>query len=138
MRRIRKLVNTGLPVAGTLLVLAAVLLVIDLRTQIALVIAGLLMVEVGVWKLANPLLPNERRFHALRTEVDRFIVLVRNLNDAALRVKVEGGAAVSSLEEARSALHTAVERMTAVAGKTDDELAGESASVGRADRAPAR
>lgn len=131
MRTVRKLVNTGLPVLGTLVILGAVLLVIDLRAQIVLVVAGLILVEVGVWKLASPLLPNERRFHALRAEVDRFIGLVRELNEAAMRGRAATGAdAAATLEEARAGLHASVERMALVAGKTDQELEAEGWGAG--------
>ena len=136
MRTRRKLVSTGLPVLGTLVILGAVLLVGDVRAQIVLVVAGLILVEVGIWKLASPLLPNERRFHALRAEVDRFIDLVRELNEAAVRGRDAAGADESaSLERTRAGMHASVERMTHVAGKTDQELEAEGWGAG-SPRAP--
>jgi hypothetical protein len=32
-----------------------------------------ILIEVGVWHLAQRLLPSERQYHALRAEVDRFL-----------------------------------------------------------------
>ena len=43
-----------------------------------------MLIEVGVWKLANFVLPSERKYVALRAEVDQFITLVRQLNTTAL------------------------------------------------------
>ncbi|HUH12340.1 MAG TPA: hypothetical protein VMK65_04490 [Longimicrobiales bacterium] len=127
MRAIRRLVDTALPVLGTLIVLGGVLFVYDLMARVAVVVVGLLLVEVGVWKLANPLLPNERRFHALRDEVDRFIQLVRGLNQAALRrIAERSPESEQAFEEARAELHASVERISVYAGRTDDEVPSEA------------
>lgn len=90
MRRLRKTVEIGLPIIGVLLVLAAVLFLFhNLYLQIAVVLVGLVLIEAGVWNLANPILPSERRYLALRDEVDLFIRLVRRLNRTALEVASE-------------------------------------------------
>ena len=89
MRRIRKLFDVGLPISGMFLVFLAALGVQDLQMRIVLILVGLMFIHVGVWKLANPLYPNERRFHDLRLETDRFIALVRDLNQYTMQAKFD-------------------------------------------------
>ncbi len=84
VRMLRMLLDTGLPFLGVVVILSTVLLVQELRLQIAIVALGIMLIEVGVWKLANFVLPSERKYIALRTEVDQFITLVRQLNTTAL------------------------------------------------------
>jgi hypothetical protein len=118
MRGLRRAVDIGLPVLGIIIVLAGVLFVYELYAQLAVVVLGLLLIEAGVWQLANPLLPSERRYGALRSEVDDFIGLVRRLNTAALASRSDAGdaAAAAEFERLREQLHASVERMAAFAG----------------------
>lgn len=126
MRRIRKLLDTGLPLLGIVAILGAVLFIVSLRAQLAVVILGILLIEVGIWRLADPLLPSERRYNALRTEVDRFIGLVRELNRTAIQLeKEETPEARAAFNAVRSALVESTDRMAEVAGKTDFEVAVE-------------
>lgn len=118
----RKLVDVGLLLAGVVLVLAAVLFITDTRAKVAAVVAGLFLVEIGVWRVARPILPDQRRFRALRGEVDDFIILVRRLNSAALGARAEDYEERRRLEDVRSAMHEAVERMVGYAGRTDPEI----------------
>src|SRR5688500_882503 len=85
MRALRRAIELGLPVLGVAVVLAGVLFFAnDLYVQLAVVVVGLLLIEAGIWNLASPVLPSERRYNALRREVDSFIILVRRLNRATL------------------------------------------------------
>jgi len=123
LRALLKVVDVVVPILGIVVVLGAVLFVIQLRLQIVLVVAGLLMVEVGVWKLASRLMPDERKYTALRAEVDRFVDLVRELNRAALEVRgTSSVAARQEYEEIVARLHETADRIAAVAGKTQNEL----------------
>ena len=82
--------------------------------RIAGVTAGMLMLLGATWYAANPFLKNRRRYLPLRAETEAFIKLVSELNATA----VKGGAA-EEIERTRSAMHGAVERMVAAAGKTE-------------------
>lgn len=135
MRSIRRIVNILIPFIGIAVVLSAVLFIVELRVQVIVVILGILIIEAGVWKVAHPLLPEERRFIALRKEGDDFIRLIRRLNQAAVDLKTGGSpVAVDHVEQLRAEMIQAIDRMIRVAGKTQSELsAAESAT---ADRPP--
>jgi hypothetical protein len=108
---------------GILLILGAVLFVHDLRSQLLITTCGMVLIEVGVWRLAQRLLPSERQYHALRAEVDRFLQLVRGLNTAALTLKGhDTPEAHQAFAVIYQAMQDSVGRMAIVAGKTDAEL----------------
>ena len=131
MRKLRRALELGLPVVGTILVFAAVVLDYNLTAQVLLVLLGLLMIDAGIWKLTQPLFPNERRYLALREEVDRFIHLVRRLNSTALAVREqESPTAQAAFQDAVGALHESVNRMEQLAGKSDQELRSTPAPAG--------
>jgi hypothetical protein len=127
LRTLRKVIDLSLPFVGVAVILGAVLFVReDLRTQIAVVGLGMLLIEVGVWKGAHKLLPSERKYIALRAEGDQFIKLIRQLNAAALALReTDSPEGRQTFEGVRKAMREAVERMAHVAGKTDAELASE-------------
>jgi hypothetical protein len=111
-------VDTALPVTGIVLVLGAVLFLWqNLYLQLGVVIAGIFLIEAGIWKLAHPLLPSQRRYGALRAEVDDFIRLVRQLNAAG--VEREAGTAGGSARVAavRTEMLASIERMVECAGR---------------------
>jgi hypothetical protein len=123
MRIFRRFIDILVPLTGMLVVLGAVLFVVQLRAQIAIVIVGILIIEAGIWKVANPLLPNERKFFALREEGDQFIRLIRRLNRAALDVKAKDTLLNREvLDDLREEMVASVDRMFAVAGKTDQDV----------------
>src|SRR6185369_1737867 len=86
-RRLRRWRRQLDPCVSILGILGAVLFGQELRTQILVTTCGIVLIEMGVWRLAQRLLPSERQYHALRAEVDRFLQLVRHLNTAALARK---------------------------------------------------
>ncbi len=89
----------------------------DPQTQLALIIVGILLIQGGVWTFAQRVVGPRRQFHALRSEVNDFLGLVRNLNAAAL----ENGAAEEAVEAERrrilTEMHARIDRMAAAAGK---------------------
>lgn len=124
------------PATGMALVVAAVLFAGSLPVRLFLVVAGLMLTEAGFWRLADPLLPDERRYTALRAETDHFTALVRQLNTAALE-REEGDPATSgfALEEIRTEMHRAVDRMVTFAGMADSDVSDRKARrPGRSDR----
>jgi putative Mn2+ efflux pump MntP len=126
----RKLFDVGLPLIGMFLVFLAALWVQDLQIRVILILMGLLLIWVGVWKLANPLYPNERRFDGLRVEVDRFIVLVRQLNQAAIQLQVtDDPEAERRFDGLVAAMGRSVERMAALAGRDKSQIRIEEEEI---------
>ena len=125
-RRLREILSAVLPLMGVLLVLGAVVFLDNMLPQIVIAVIGILLIEAGVWKLSHQLFPEERRYNALRAEGDLFTILIRQLNAAAVAVKTaDSPEARQDFEQIREEMRLAVERMAAVAGKTDAELAVE-------------
>ncbi len=122
-RKIRRAIEMGLPLLGMLVIFGAVLFgPSSLQIQVLIVFAGVLILEAGVWGLTNGILPNERRFVALRQEGDHFLGLIRTLNSAAV-ARDTGEESDERFRETRAQMHSSVERMAELAGK--DALAEE-------------
>lgn len=123
MRDLRKLLAFGLPVLGTILVFAAILvpaISFNLQIQIGVVLVGLLIIEAGVWRLTAKILPNERRYLALRAEVDGFVDRIRVLNAHGIKLRnADTESMRGAFRETLDALHAAVDRMAEVAGRED-------------------
>jgi hypothetical protein len=73
---------------------------------------GVLLVMVGYLYGSHPFLTSERKYTALRGEVDHFIDLVRELNQTA--VAIGGG---PEFEEVTQALRQSLNRIEELAGK---------------------
>ena len=102
---------------GVLLLYSAVVLSIG-WLQLALFGLGFVIMIVGSWKLYNRLLPNQRYNTVLRSEVDQFIGLVRELNNAAIRLEeAPSSAHERAFEAAQEAMHQSIDRMAGLAGK---------------------
>lgn len=127
MTTLRKLIDIAIPLTGVAIILGAVLFLrSDLRVQIAVVGLGMLLIEVGVWKFPHQLLGTGRKYLALRTEVDHFLTLVRQLNSAAIALRLDDCPQNrQALQQVPDAMRQAVDRMVHVAGKTEAELAAE-------------
>ena len=141
MRRIRRAVELGLPIAGVTLVLAAVLFLYhNLYLQIGVVLVGLVLIEAGIWNLASPVLPSERKYVSLRREVDAFILLVRRLNRATLELASTPTAQNRTrLLQVRDEMMESVRRMEQYAGRTDEQVGGaqpEASPVGAESSSP--
>ena len=121
MRKLRKILALGFTLLGTVLVFLAVLVPAIsqyLQLQVLVVLVGVLIIEAGVWRLTSAVLPEERKYAALRTEVNAFVERVRLLN--AHGVKLQTGDDELTREEFRetlTALHAAVDRIAEVAGR---------------------
>ncbi|MFP4622805.1 MAG: hypothetical protein ACOCVZ_03050 [Gemmatimonadota bacterium] len=135
MRKLRRTLHWIVPVMGMALVIGAVLFGERLVVQIFLVAAGLLLTQAGLWRLADPLLPDERKYLALRAETDHFTALVRQLNAAALALD-EGDRHGSrfALDEVRMEMHRSVDRMVEFAGKAQEEAHDPARADARAGR----
>ncbi len=117
----RRRLNQAAPVMSTLTGLLIVyggfiLLSNDIHKLIAVTI-GLVFLEIGLWYGANPILTSERRYQALRHEVDRFINLTRELNAAVVQ-----GMSQEEVDLVKNAMHASVELMGQLAGKTQVTL----------------
>ena len=127
--RIARILDSGLPTLGVAVVLAAVLLGGGGWTAIWLAVTGLLMVEAGVWRLGSRMV-HERRYRPLRREVERFVDLARELHHATAAVDgTNDEAARQRLELAVSSLRGSLDRMVAVAAKTEEDLKAEQTPV---------
>ena len=76
-----------------------------------MVLTGILMIGLGVWRLGHRMLPERRVYVGLRSEVDFFIRLVRRLNAHSV---VNDGTMVETL---RAEMKEAVDRMVMLAGQ---------------------
>lgn len=122
MRKLRRILHLIVPAVGMALVIGAVLLGESLPIQLFLVLAGLLLTEAGIWRLADPLLPDERKYLALRAETDHFMTLVRQLNAAAVALDDgEERGPRFALDEVRTEMHRSIDRMVNFAGKAGQE-----------------
>jgi hypothetical protein len=136
VRKLRRLLHLLVPAVGMALVIGAVLFGENLAVQLFLVAAGLLMTEAGLWRLADPVLPDERKYFALRRETDHFMTLVRQLNAAAL-ARADGDAHSTrfSFDEVQTEMHRSVDRMVTFAGKAGEhettEVEAAAAPIGR-------
>lgn len=127
MRKVRRILHFMVPAVGMALVIGAVLLGESVVVQLALVIAGLLMTEAGLWRLADSVLPDERQYLALRAETDHFVSLIRQLNTAAVAIGDGAGEVPRfALEEVKSRMHRSVDRMVQLAGTVGDEAAARA------------
>ena len=123
MRPLRILLDSGLPVLGMGLIVGAILLLESIYSQLAIAIVGFVGIQVGMWQLAHRFLPSDRRFHALRRELDAFVEGARQLNQAALAIKINDSPEQRAVfDDLRRALHQSVEVIAAVAGHTQEEL----------------
>ena len=111
-RSFNRYVPLGAVLIGLILILST-LAFVDTRSGFyARVIIGIVLVMVGYLYGSNPFLTSERRYTALRGEVDSFIDLVRKLNRTAIAI---GGGA--EFDEVTTAMRESLERIEELAGK---------------------
>jgi hypothetical protein len=111
-RSFNKYVGLGTAILGMVIVLSSFLFLRNLFAWYFTVIVGLIVVLTGFLYGAHPFLTSERKFHALRAEVDGFIGLVRRLNTAAT-----AAGSPEELERVKAEMMISVERMADLAGK---------------------
>lgn len=124
---VAQVVDAGLPLLGVAIVLAAVVLGGGGWRAIWMAVSGLLLVEAGVWRLGSRVM-YERRYMPLRQEVRRFIGLARDLHHATTAAREGGLQAQADLDRTLAAMRASVDRMAAVAAKTEADLAAGGAS----------
>lgn len=122
MRRIRGSFHLALTVAGTLLIVYAVIAIDGMYDRMLVVALGIVFIEAGIWRVTQSLFPNERNFRPLRKETDYFITLVRRLNRAAVNAQRGSSSAMHDLAQVHDEMHHSVDRMLRLAGLTDEEL----------------
>ena len=102
MRQLRNVIDRLVIYTGVLLVLGMMIFAEASVMQTLFVLFGLLLVELGVWRVASALLPNARRNQPLRDEVDKFIKLVREMYRVANAKEASAFEAVSHKLRART------------------------------------
>lgn len=137
MRKLRRILHLVVPAVGMAVVIGAVIFGDSVWVQLFLVIAGLMLTEAGLWRLADPILPDERRFLALRAETEHFTTLVRQLNAAALALgSGEDRGSRFALDEVRTEMHRSIDRMIDFAGKTAEQAPPTEAGTWGFPRTP--
>lgn len=122
MRLLRHALRAILPLVGMLVAFAGVLYLPGDTPRLIAVLVGILLIEAGVWNLANVILPSTRRHVELRSEVKLFLKRVRALSAAAVRADKSGAREDRDAFEAVVAeLHASVDRMREAAGKAPIE-----------------
>lgn len=121
MKRSRKAEVIGFSTAGGMLVLLAILLPAmsaNPTLQLVFALAGLFLVQAGIWRITERTVGSQRRFLALRGEVGGFLALIRTLNTQGAKLQEEEtDERWEAFEKSVDALHAAVDRMAEVAGK---------------------
>jgi len=79
MRRLRQVIDRFVVYGGVIVVLSAIVVTDTSRDQVVLVLLGLLLVQLGIWRIASRVLPSTRTNQRLRDEVDQFLASVREL-----------------------------------------------------------
>ena len=79
---------------------------------------GVLFMEAGVWGLSAKFFPSDRRFSRLRTEGNRMLDLIRELNAAAI-AKDTGQEDAKRFQATLEEMHNSVVKMSELAGIED-------------------
>jgi uncharacterized membrane protein HdeD (DUF308 family) len=79
MRKLRQVIDRFVVYGGVIVILASIVVTDPSRNQVVLVLLGLLLVQLGVWRIASRVLPSTRTNQRLRDEVDQFLASVREL-----------------------------------------------------------
>ncbi len=136
MRDLHRFLKVTVPIlGGGLLVFNDLLIPSSFRFAVIFGV-GLAMLMVGAWRVFYSLLPNERRFTALREEVDTFLETVRQLNAVAYAARQEAHIWYpQAIRDLKTSLHDGVERMADIAGVPEAMELAESTQQ-QADRQP--
>ncbi len=111
----REAVNSILVLGGVVIVVVQVLAIADSRLQMAVVAGGIMMIYWGVLRLRNELLQEKRVYQKLRSEVEHFLRLVREINARAI------GGESTLVDDTKAAMQHCVDRIASVAGVADIE-----------------
>ncbi len=117
MRDIHRFLRVVVPVVGGIFLLLSELIVPSAFRFAVIAMVGLAMVLMGSWRMFYSLLPDERRFTALRGEVNAFLDIVRQLNAVAYAARQEAHVWYpQAIQDLKTDMHNRVERMAEVAG----------------------
>ena len=123
---LQRAVIAALLLIGVQLVIG-VILFSQAHPRMVYIMLGFLFIELGVIIAINKLPPYERRYLALRSETDYFLGLVYELNIAAIKMhRTHAPYDCQEFDRIQEAMLESIERMSAVAGKTNADLAAES------------
>jgi hypothetical protein len=119
-RKVRRNLDIILTGLGIALIFTAVLLgaTLPITIQMPLALAGVLLMEAGVWGLSSKFFPSDRRFSRLRIEGNDMLDLVRELNAAAI-AKDTGEEDAKRFQATLEEMHNSVIRMSELAGIED-------------------
>ena len=120
----RRVLHIGLPLFGAVVAAGGAVVPADPVVRLAIVIAGVLLIQAAGWKLPYSMVSHERRFRQLRGELDEFVWLVRELNAAAVEARSDRNAE-DRFDDLHTAMQESLERMAIYAGRTDEELLRE-------------
>ena len=126
IRALTIFLDTMLPVLGVLIIIGGLMPEIS-RTEVGIIVFGVLFIQAGLFRVSRKLLPEERQFLALRAEGDLFIALMRQLNAAGIALKHDDNAENRrEFADIQQAMQDSLERMTQHAGKTVEYIATEA------------
>jgi len=119
-RKIRRKIDTMLTGLGIAFIFTAVLLggSLGIEMQMPMALFGVLLMEVGVWGLAQKILPSDRHYSSLRTEGNRMLGLIRELNAAAI-AKDLGKEDAKRFQATLEQMHESVVKMSELAALED-------------------
>ncbi len=109
---LRSAIDQILVIGGVIIAVLPVAVLEEPWTPLIMVLTGILMIGLGVWRLGHRVLSERRVYIGLRSEVDFFIRLVRRLNAHSV---VSDGTMVETL---RSEMKESVDRMVMLAGQS--------------------
>lgn len=109
----RSALDQFLTIVGVILIVVPVALSSDSWTPLIMVFIGIAMIGSGVWRLGSRIFSDRRVYAGLRSEVEHFIRLVRDLNARSL------GGETEMVEEIRAKMNESAERMVSLAGRSD-------------------
>ena len=124
----RRVLHIGLPLFGAVVAAVGAVVPADPVVRLAIVIAGVLLIQAAGWKLPYSMVSHERRFRQLRGELDEFVWLVRELNAAAVEARSDRSAE-DRFDDLHTAMQESLERMAIYAGRTDEELLREQSDL---------
>ena len=115
-----RLITIVILVMGGLALISAVAPLSDIELRYCVAISGLALLGLGGWQLSRPSIMLERRYTLLRTEVEQFLGLTRQLHQLS-RATRDGPSTIyqPAFDEIKASMQVSVERMVAIAHVAD-------------------